>query len=317
MPKIYSYELKKSIINFNKSEYWHINRAIEIFNVSKSSIYSWIDLNKNGLLCEIPNIRSNYNRNINDEIEKYIVIYVTNRINFVYKNLKKCIKRLFNICISKSSIYRILKKNNITNKKIYKKIIPKNKNIKQEIKLLLSNVKQIGTKHIVSIDESSFDTHISQINGWSKKGSPINKILITPIRKRKTLTLAIKENKVLAYNLINNSSNAINFENFLKKDVLPKINGETILMDNARIHHSKIVKDCIINSNNFILYNVAYNPDTNPIENCFSVCKNYVRKIEPRTENSLINSIKKSLKLLTPKKLKNMFFNSFYNLQNM
>lgn len=98
-------------------------------------------------------------------------------------------------------------------------------------------------------------------------------------------------------------------------------------MDNVRFHHSKIVKDCIINSGNEILYNIAYCKDlllfkknnklctdTNPIENCFSVSKNYVRKIGPVTENELVSSIVKSLKLLTPTKLVNMFNNSFTNL---
>ena len=88
-------------------------------------------------------------------------------------------------------------------------------------------------------------------------------------------------------------------------------------MDNVRFHHSAIVKNSIIESGNNILYNVAYNPDTNPIENCFSVLKNYVRKTQPMTENALVMSIEKSLKLLTPIKLQNMFNNSFNNLQNI
>jgi transposase len=94
-------------------------------------------------------------------------------------------------------------------------------------------------------------------------------------------------------------------------NVCQKLKNKTILMDNARIHHSEIVKKCIIDSGNHILYNVAYNPDTNPIENCFSVLKNYVRKMEPTTEKELICTIEKSLTLLIPEKLKNMFNNSF------
>lgn len=68
--------------------------------------------------------------------------------------------------------------------------------------------------------------------------------------------------------------------------VLPKLNNKTILMDNARIHHSAIVKNCVTDSNNNILYNIAYNPDTNPIENCFSVSKNYVRKLNPQLKQN-------------------------------
>jgi len=313
MPKVYSYELKKSVVNFYKSELWDIMNALKIFQVSKSSMYSWIDLDKNNLLLETSNVRCNYERKIYDEVEMYIVTYVTKKVNFVHKNLKRCIKKIFDIKISGSSVYRILQKYNITNKKIHTKFVPKNKNIKKEVKDLIEKVKMIGIHNITSIDEASFDTHIHPNNGWSKKGTPIKKIL-TPIRKRKTLTLAVKTSGVMAYNLINGSSNAINFEKFIREDVLPKLNNETILMDNVKFHHSAIVKNPIIESGNNILYNVAYNPDTNPIENCFSVSKNYVRKSQPITENALIVSIEKSLKLLTPEKLTNMFNNSFNNL---
>ena len=310
MPKVYPYELKKSVVNFYKSELWDIKEALKIFNVSKSSIYGWIDLNKNNLLLETSNVRGDYERKIYNEIEMYIITYVTKKVNFVHKNLKRCIKKIFNTNISGSSVYRILKKHNVTNKKIHKKFVPINKNIKKEVNELITKVSKIGVDNIISIDESSFDTHMCPNNGWSKKGNPIKKIL-RPIRKRKTLTLAVDKNNVIGYNLINGSSNAVNFKKFLVDDVLPKLNNKTLLMDNARIHHSAIVKNSIIESGNSILYNIAYNPDTNPIENCFHVSKNYIRKIEPTTEKELISAIEKSLKLLTSDMLTNIFKNSF------
>lgn len=310
MPKTYSYEFKLSVINFYYSKFWNISDAIKIFNASKSIMYKWINLYKNKLLIRDTNIRTTYNRSLSNEVEKYIITYIEKRVNFVYKNLKSCIKRIFNTDISKSSIYRILKKHNITNKKIYKKLTLTKKNIVQQICDLKNKVKNIGIDNIVSLDESSFDTHICQQTGWSKKGTRINTIL-NPVRKRKTLTLAIKNNCVLAHTITNNSSNAVKFETFLKTTLLPKIKNETILMDNVRFHHSKNVINCILENGNKILYNVPYNPDTNPVENCFSLMKKYVSKIQPTTENQLSSAINKSLKILCPKKLNNMFGNSF------
>ncbi len=169
----------------------------------------------------------------------------------MYKNLKLCIKRIFNANISKSSVYRILKKHHVTNKKIYKKLTLTKKNIAYEIYELKNKVANIGTQNIISLDESSFDTHICQLTGWRKKGTRINKILKAS-RKRKTLTLAIKENCVLAYTITDKSSNAIKFEKFLKTELLPKIKKETILMDNVSFHHSKKVVDCILETGNKI-----------------------------------------------------------------
>ena len=175
MPKVYPYELKKSVVNFYKSELWDIKEALKIFNVSKSSIYAWIDLNKNNLLFETSNVRSDYERKINNEIETYVITYVTKKVSFIHKNLKRCIKKIFNVGISCSSVYRILEKHNITNKKIHKKFVPINKNIKKEVNELIKKVNIIGIDNVTSIDESSFDTHICPNNGWSKKGHRLKK----------------------------------------------------------------------------------------------------------------------------------------------
>ena len=114
MPKIYSIELKLSVINFYYSDLFTIENTLSIFNISKSTLYNWVNLHKNNLLNLQSNIRTPYRSKITSNVEKYIVIYVTKRISFSIKNLKKCIKRIFNIFVCKSSIYRILKINNIT-----------------------------------------------------------------------------------------------------------------------------------------------------------------------------------------------------------
>jgi len=290
MPKIYSYDLKISIINFSKSSYWDINEAIKIFNVCKSTIYNWLNLNKINMLPIKSNIRTSYNSKITNEIEKYVTMYVKT--------------------ISTSSIYKILKQNNLSYKRIGKKIIPLNRNIENQIINLKNEVKKYDSNKIVSIDETSFDTHIRATYGWSKKGERIKKIINTPVRKRKTLTLAITKNGILGYNIINNSSNTINFHKFLTESVLPNIENGIILMDNVRFHHSKIVKDCIQETTNKIIYNIAYNPDTNPIENCFSIIKKVVGNKDPTNETQLMKEIVNSFKHITKTKCKSFYMHS-------
>jgi len=282
MPKVYSYELKIAVINFKNSSHWNINDAIKIFETSKSSIYEWINLHQNGLLVKESNIRKTYESKITLNIKKYVTTYVSKRITFNCKNLNRCIKNIFDVTISASSIYKILSNNNMSYKKIGKKIVPENRNIKEQIKNLKEEVKKYDSDKIVSIDESSFDTHICPTYGWSKKGESIKKITNIPIRKRKTLTLAVTKKGIIGYNIINNSSNSLNFEKFLKELVLPKIKNGVILMDNAKIHHSKTVKDCVNNSTNKIIYNIPYNPETNPVEFCFSPIKQIVSKKNQR-----------------------------------
>jgi len=310
MPKIYPYELKLAVINFYKSSHWDHNDAHKIFSVSVSRMYEWINLFKNNLLKKESNVRTNYKSKITPEMKQYVVIYVQKRTTFNVKNLNRCLKNTFNEGISRSSIYNILKENNMSYKKIGRKIVPIGKNIDEQIKNLKEEVKKYDSDKIVSLDESSFDTHIRPKYGWSKKGMPIKKIITTSSRKRKTLTLAVTKKGVLAKNIINGSSNAINFCNFLKDSVLPNIENGVILMDNVRFHHSKIVTDEINKTTNKIIYNVAYNPDSNPIEFCFSPIKSFVSKREPKNEDQLIKAIESSLKTITSTKLEAFFRHS-------
>jgi transposase len=226
------------------------------------------------------------------------------------KNLRKCIFRIFSVHVSKSSVYRILKNNNITNKKISHKINPKNVDNITKVKTLLENISCYKSDKIISIDESSFDTHMRPLFGWSKKGTSIKKSIFTPQRHRKTLTLGVSGKKIIGYSLVNGSSNNLIFENFLKEQILPKVKNSVILMDNVSFHHSKNVVNCINSTSNKILYNVPYNPETNPIEFVFSIIKNFVRKTEPSSIINLEKSIIKSFDLVTPKKLKHIFNHS-------
>jgi len=82
-------------------------------------------------------------------------------------------------------------------------------------------------------------------------------------------------------------------------------------MDNARIHHYKVLKSYIdtINNINF-LYNVAYSPETNPIEKVFSKTKNYMRN-QIIDNNNLLLKIEEAFKTITQTDLIKFYLKSF------
>ena len=51
--------------------------------------------------------------------------------------------------------------------------------------------------------------------------------------------------------------------------IIPFLFRTSYIMDNAKFHKSKIVKDNIENSKNNIIYILPYNAKLNPIENLF------------------------------------------------
>ena len=123
------------------------------------------------------------------------------------------------------------------------------------IDALKVNINKIKKENIISIDESSFDTHINSHYGWCKKGVR----LIAVKRKQRirySVISAISINKVICIKIIKGSVDGIAFINFIK-DVINKIKSDKVLfMDNARIHHSKILTSYAKTINNKILYNV-------------------------------------------------------------
>jgi hypothetical protein len=112
--------------------------------------------------------------------------------------------------------------------------------------------------NIISIDETSIDSHISHNYGWSISGEKIT-IIKTHPRIRYSVIAATSNNKIIYYEIIKGSVNGETFLNFMKTliDKLQNDNKYHIILDNARIHHYKEFKKYVIKNPNFeIIYNV-------------------------------------------------------------
>jgi len=206
-------------------------------------------------------------------------------------------------------LYKIINKLNITRKKIKKETVVKNK-IKhnRDVRKFLKTIKEIPLNKIISIDESHFNNEITSNYGWSIKGKQIFKKIYIKIKKRYTLICAVSNKKVVHYKIIDGSSNAIIFKNFLEELNNKTSNNKYLLLDNARIHHSKIVKEYMEHISHKLIYNAPYSPEYNPIEKVFSKIKTLVRqKSNNGIPKKLQNNIKYSLKKITSSDLTNYF----------
>ncbi len=244
----------------------------------------------------------------------YIKAYVLRTNKFIYSRLLNLLKKRFNLTISISTLYYTIKKLDITRKIYRKKFIYTNRHkFKKNIKKFKSKIKNIQNNDIISIDETSIDTGTSSNYGWEMKGKRLYKKHFIKRRHRYTIILGISNSKVLHYKIINGSANAIDFKNFIiyMNNKYP-INNKFLLMDNAIIHHSKIVKQ-LFNDNNFnLLYNVPYMPEYNPIEMAFSKIKLLLRRKNNNHDNrSLLKNIKNCIKQIKSSELYNYYKFSF------
>ena len=122
-------------------------------------------------------------------------------------------------------------------------------------------------------------------------------------KKRLTLLLAISCNSIIGYKIINGSVNATVYCDFIDEHNI-NITNKTILNDNVRFHHSKIVKDYCNDNNIRIQYTPPYSPEFNPIETVFGeIKKKYITLNHENMENDIIESINN----LTP----NNFINNY------
>lgn len=304
MPKKYSHLFRKRIVEFYKNN--TITLTLRIFKISNGSLFNWIKNNPDD------NVIHKRKRKITPPMICYIKVYILKRINFNYKFLLKNIKRNFGITISKTTLYNQIKKLNITRKVVRKKFVYKKSNEhKKQIIEFTKNIKLINKYDIISIDECHFDNTLYNKYGWSEKGKKI--YIKEYIRKntRYSLLLAISNNKVINYSILQKSVNGEDFLKFIKL-LNSKVSNKVILMDNARIHHYNKVKDEIKNSTNTVIYNVPYMPEYNPIEKCFSVIKNNVNN---NTKNEILkNKIIKEIKNLKSSYLKSIYNNTFKDL---
>ena len=87
-------------------------------------------------------------------------------------------------------------------------------------------------------------------------------------KERYSLLLAISKSEIISYKIYNGSLNAEGYKNFIDTNKNKFIN-KTIIQDNVRLHHSKIVKEYAGKNNINMKYIPAYTPEFNPIEQVF------------------------------------------------
>lgn len=271
----YCIDLRKRVINSILRFKFSIQLVSKIFNVNRSTIYRWINLHKNNNLY----IKTSRKLKINQSIKEYIKNYVIKRTNFSYIRLIKIIQKKYNTSIAKSTIYNILKELNITKKKIYiKPFYSSIKKHNEKLRVFKDKIKKIDSNKIISIDETSVDTHIDHNYGWSIKGKKIVRKK-TKQKIRYTIICGITNKKIIHYNIIKGSANGENMITFIK-ELDKKIRFKYyLLMDNARIHHYNKLKEYIKTTNKFeCIYNLPYCPEYNPIEYLFNEFKYNLKK---------------------------------------
>lgn len=114
----YSYDFKLKIFNLIKSKKFNNIEIMNIFKISRRTFYKIKNDHKLRGGSKYSYLEKNKrDTKITETIRKFITNYVIKHINFDHKELMLVINKKFNVLVSKTSIYRILKEENISKKK--------------------------------------------------------------------------------------------------------------------------------------------------------------------------------------------------------
>lgn len=142
---------------------------------------------------------------------------------------------------------------------------------------------------VISIDETSFSSYPSKSFEWTLPHSNIDmrKYREKP-HKNISLLMAVSNQRVEAYTIIENGINQIVFANFiihLVENIKAKnesaVNNIILLLDNLLVHKTPLVKTVVLKMGIKVIFNAPYSPEMNFIENMFQRIKNRINKQDP------------------------------------
>jgi transposase len=283
-----------------------------------NTLYNWIKLyyNKINNTFDFSSYKSSYKYNnlkITNNIEMFIINSIDINNNFNIKKIKNNIKHKFNITLSKSSIYHILHKNNLTYKKIYIKNNPYNEEENNKFKIDLKNkIYNIDINNILSYDEMSIYLNEKPYKGWSKKGNNcfIKTKNKTIFNKRYSIGMSISISGKINFTIVEGALKSNKFNKFMKKIMTSQ---NYIFMDNASIHKNALFKNFINNNNFNVIYNIPYHSELNPIEYIFSLLRKDLLNNDNSTYEQIIETIINFIKNFNKKYSYNIF-NKCFNL---
>lgn len=293
----------------------------KIFKCKYQSLSKWkIRFQKDGKI--IRKERDNPKLKITPEIISFVKRNVRLQPTVTLWKLSKLVYKQFKVKLSDHSIYNILHQSKITRKRLKNKYYPEKKEGQEQddLKNFYQQLSQYKYDKTICLDETSIYLNMTSSYGRSKSGTrAIYKTNKYPF-KRYNMLCAISANKVVGYVLYKDlkggikTNNIIDFYNDVIKD---NYKDHLLIMDNAVIHKSKIVRQTIEKSGNHLLYSVPYHPETNAIEEFFSQLKHYIKKYSPNTYDDIQLVIKDIIKYnITKEHLTNYLKHSFRMYKN-
>jgi transposase len=311
--KPYSIDLRKKIVEVWKKENISIRKLAERFRVSKSFIQKLIKKSQEtGDIRPLPQGGSPPSKLNSTQLVLLVELMEKNN-DATLEELCDLLEKATGVRVGKSTMGRISQKLNYSLKKTL--YAPEKEKIEVQHKRVeyWEIVRGIKVENLVFIDESGVNLAMVRLYARALKGRRARGE--RPQKRGKNISIigALSLEKVLAKATIYGSVNAVTFEAFIVKEVVPKLwKGACVILDNATIHLGEMVREFIEKAGASLMYLPPYCPEFSPIENFWSKVKAILRKMKARNYKDLIDAIASAILYVTQKDIRNWFAHCCY-----
>lgn len=312
----HSEDYKLSAVKYYLDHNEDMRDTCKIFRCKFQSLGRWINqYNKFGTLKR--KTRKHTTIKVSPEMEVFVKQYVKKHPTSTLWDSAKQVSDTFGINISDSTIHDILTRHRITRKRLRSKYYPEKRigQEKDDLTTFYNTLSEYDYKKTICLDETSIYLNMNPSYGRSRSGTRVVKKTTIYPYKRFNMLCAISAGKVIGWELYKDLQGGVKTQDvldFYDKYIKDTYKKHLIIMDNAVIHKSKLIKEHIAKTENTLLYSVPYHPETNAIEEFFSQLKHYIKKESPNTYEDIDKVIKSILKdKITPKHLENYIKHSY------
>ena len=293
--KQHTNDYKETAVKYYLDHNEDMRNTCKIFKCKFQSLARWIKTYKQkGNLNR--KTRKNHNLKITPEIEKFVKEYVKKYNTTTLWELSKLVNEKFKVHLTDMSIYNILHKHKLTRKRLRNKYYPEKKEgqEKDDLENFYKKLNDFDYKRTICLDETFIYLNMTLTYGRSRSGTRVIKKTNKYPYKRYNLLCAITADKVIGWKLFPERKGGVkttDILDFYDEYIQSKYKNYLVIMDNAVIHKSKLIREKIEYDNNHLLYSVPYHPETNSIEEFFSQLKHYIKKESPNTYEDIYNVI--------------------------
>lgn len=163
----------------------------------------------------------------------------------------------------------------------------------------MQSVAKISPERLVFLDECGFSLALYRLYGWAKKHDRCTESVPCQRGKNRSVLAAMSWSGVQASVTQLGGFKRIDFEAFLRDELLPVLAPDSVLIfDNARIHHGGEITKIVEAAGCSITYLPPYSPDLNPIEMAWGWIKDKVRCATPREDAERIKEIESAIEAI-------------------